>query len=150
MTEAVNFSESVRKSVLASMGSGKDAQCVEFATPSGAGTAGCFEVVCSPGRDRYAILFDRERRLRVDCPREAAGSRVQAGLYSVKCVEPSLMCRARNSKCPFDCFFRGKCRESGVCSCSFFFEGPYCEREKRAPRGLARLWAKLKQLNGSA
>ena len=48
----------------------------------------------------------------------------------------------------FDCFFRGKCRESGICSCDFFFEGEYCQDKKQSPRKLGKLWKQIKHFNG--
>lgn len=145
---AINFSESVSKQVIESMGTGEDSQCVQFQTLSGHMTAGCFEIICSPDKQRYTVLFDRKDFLHVECSKETEGDSVQVGMYMVKCVDPGLICRSRNTKCPFDCFFRGKCRESGVCTCNFFFEGDYCEREKSSPKGLGRLWRKVKEFNG--
>lgn len=130
------------------MGTGKNSQCVEFETPSGQTTAGCFEIQCAPSREKYTVIFQREDEISVECTEELAGTKIQRGLYSVKCVNPNLICRNRNTKCPFDCFFRGKCRESGICSCNFFYDGDYCEKEIQFPKQLNRMLKKIKEING--
>ena len=116
---AINFSESVSKSVIKSMGTGKDSQCVEFQTPSGQTTAGCFEVSCNKDASKYKIIFQRDKALEINCSYETVGNQIQVGIYMVKCVDPESICRNRNTKCPFDCFYRGKCRESGICTVSY-------------------------------
>ena len=130
------------------MGTGKDAQCIQFQTPSGQMSAGCFEIICTESKENYIVKFNRKEKQIIECNEFNIGINQHVGLYLVKCVDPKVMCRDRNTKCPFDCFYRGKCRESGVCTCNFFFQGDYCEDEKPFPKGMKRLWNKIKEFNG--
>ena len=130
------------------MGTGKNSQCIEFQTPSGQTTAGCFEISCNKDSSKYKVIFERDENIEIKCSLDTVGNQIKVGMYIVKCMDPELICRNRNTKCPFDCFYRGKCRESGICTCNFFYEGDYCEIEKEFPSGLNSLWKQIKKFNG--
>ena len=61
------------------MGTGKDSQCVEFQTPSGQTTAGCFEVSCNKDASKYKIIFQRDKALEINCSYETVGNQIQVG-----------------------------------------------------------------------
>ena len=130
------------------MDTGKYSQCIEFTDFKNNYTAGCFEVECNRYNTKYMVIFDQKQGLVAYCSKNDIGKAKYLNGQTVKCVDPQLMCQRRHTECPYDCLSRGRCQENRKCACNYFFTGPYCQFEKKAPKGLKNLWNKLKRYNG--
>ena len=131
-----------------SMGTGKSSQCVAFRNAEGKASAGCFEVMCNEHKTEYIVLFNLKEQEFITCMANTVNQLFSSGEFQVQCKDPRVVCRDRNTACSFDCYLRGRCQENKKCVCNYFYEGDYCQFERKAPPGLEKYWEDLKRFNG--
>jgi hypothetical protein len=134
--------------LLASFGTGQNSECVNFRDRNGVVSAGCFEIKCKEDKTKYSVIFNRLISSHIECSKDKIGQLVHQDGYQVQCEDPAIMCRERFTHCKNDCSLRGKCTESGICDCNYFYYGEYCEKEVAVPSNYQFLWNQIKKANG--